>query len=52
LVGGVRVEVADGVEPEVREPEKFGVFAWLAPGDVRDGAAFPATVALLEALVS
>jgi 8-oxo-dGTP diphosphatase len=52
IVGGVRVAVADGIEPEVREPDKFGDFAWVAPGDLRDGTAgaFPATMALLEAL--
>jgi hypothetical protein len=48
----VRVAVADGVEPEVREPDKFGAFAWMEPAAIveRGGGAFPATVALLEAL--
>jgi 8-oxo-dGTP diphosphatase len=53
VVPGVRVAVADGVEPEVREPDKFGDFAWMTPAAVRageGGVAFPATVALLEAL--
>jgi 8-oxo-dGTP diphosphatase len=53
VVPGVRVVVADDVEPVVREPDKFGDFAWMAPAAVRDGGgAFPATVALLEALES
>jgi 8-oxo-dGTP diphosphatase len=52
VVPGVRVAVADGVEPQTREPEKFGDFAWVDPATVRGGDAFPATVALLEALES
>jgi ADP-ribose pyrophosphatase YjhB (NUDIX family) len=51
VVPGVRIAVDDDVEPEVREPDKFGDFAWMTPGAVvGGGAAFPATVALLEAL--
>jgi 8-oxo-dGTP diphosphatase len=51
VVPGVRVAVPDGVEPEVREPEKFGAFAWVDPAQAEgDGAVFPATAALLRAL--
>jgi 8-oxo-dGTP diphosphatase len=52
VVPGVAVAVGDGVEPEVREPDRFGDFAWVAPATVIEsgGDAFPATVALLEAL--
>ena len=51
VVPGVRVAVADGVEPTVREPDKFGAFAWMEPAEVvAGGGAFPATVALIEAL--
>jgi 8-oxo-dGTP diphosphatase len=51
VVPGVRVAAPDGVEPTVREPGKFGDFAWQDPAAVRDGGAFPATVALLAALL-
>jgi 8-oxo-dGTP diphosphatase len=52
VVPGVRIALGDGVEPEVREPGKFGDFAWMEPAAIVEssGVAFPATVALLEAL--
>lgn len=52
VVPGVRVAVGDDVEPVTREPDKFGEFAWVDPATVgRGDGAFPATVALLEALL-
>jgi 8-oxo-dGTP diphosphatase len=53
VVPGVRVAVGEDVEPAVREPDKFGAFAWMDPAAVLEGdggIAFPATVALLRAL--
>ena len=49
VVPGVLAEVGTGVEPEVREPGKFGDFAWVDPARLPDDA-FPATRLLLEAL--
>lgn len=49
VVPGVAVDVGATAEPEVREPGKFGAFAWVAPAEVGDDA-FPATRLLLEAL--
>ncbi|WP_445152753.1 nucleotide triphosphate diphosphatase NUDT15 [Baekduia sp. Peel2402] len=48
VVPGVLAEV-DGVEPELREPAKFGDFAWIAPAQLPDDA-FLATRLLLEAV--
>jgi 8-oxo-dGTP diphosphatase len=52
VVPGVVVEVGDGVEPDTREPHKFGAFAWMDPAEVQGAGAdvFPATVALLAQL--
>jgi hypothetical protein len=49
VVPGVLAEVDAGVEPELREPEKFGDFAWIAAAQLPDDA-FLATRLLLEAL--
>lgn len=49
VVPGVLAEVGDGVEPVVREPDKFGAFAWLDPAAL-PGDAFLATRRLLAAL--
>lgn len=51
VIPGVAVRVGDDAEPEVREPDKFGAFAWVEPasGAWRD-AAFPATLAVLDQL--
>jgi 8-oxo-dGTP diphosphatase len=51
VVPGVRVAVPHGVEPEEREPGKFGAFAWVDPETARRvDDVFPATAALLERL--
>jgi 8-oxo-dGTP pyrophosphatase MutT (NUDIX family) len=49
VVPGVLAEVADGVEPIVREPDKLGAFAWVAP-DAVGAEAFEATRLVLAAL--
>lgn len=49
VVPGVLVAVGDGVEPVVREPDKFGAFDWIDPAQLR-GDAFLATRLLVEAL--
>jgi 8-oxo-dGTP diphosphatase len=49
VVPGVLAEVGADVEPEVREPDKFGDFAWVDPAQLPHDA-FLATRLLLEAL--
>jgi 8-oxo-dGTP diphosphatase len=52
VVAGVLADidvVADDAAPQVREPDKFGEFAWIDPSSPHDGI-YPATAALLERL--
>jgi 8-oxo-dGTP diphosphatase len=50
VVPGVLVTVDADVEPEEREPDKFGAFAWIGPLSELPDDAFLATRLLLEAL--
>lgn len=50
VVPGVLAQAGADAEPVVREPQKFGAFAWIDPASELPDDAFLATRLLLEAL--